>query len=625
MALTGQPGEVTFVIYYGTKFDDINVPFNASVLKTSATKSITVTGQYVWQTTWLSALRVDLPNDYQDIVGAQYIEMDDTGSSSHGTHWFSVTGYTQISPKTALVGLRYDALLSIGLDNIAGITGILKRWTVTDDSHFKYVDSDEPLDAIAKPTYSYYRYRAVNIANLSYTYLAGFPYDMSTKPSVVTYVNSNGTDTGVRRPVMPPASSSTKFTSTAGQVSEIDDGLRYYDWLTLEGYSVYENLSAAIGLGVDVPCKAYMLPKSPLITLTYNTPNDLSYASINGATAPVNTGFGLYETGYNNSKSGDLGITYTLYNELSGDVVSARNTEMGTAYFSGNIGIWVGCNPHPDGYFYAYFDGFNNGTSTGNDLTSGSGINAMVRSTGYQPLTIRSGQALGQSLNNFNNQIEKDTARVNYNNQDAATSLALRVQERYTRTQLFNTGVNSAATLANGNPLSLSAAITGVNQALTNAGNAQDVFTTGLQATDNARAQQFAALTALGNINNSLPAHVKLANTELQLDSSYTFVVQKASLSQSDRQRADRFFTAFGYNVNNELLTSPSQLQNRTRFTFVMADDVQITSLASGAENTRVRDLATVQQIQERFSTGLRIWHVEPDFDYSVPNPVRSN
>jgi hypothetical protein len=140
-----------------------------------------------------------------------------------------------------------------------------------------------------------------------------------------------------------------------------------------------------------------------------------------------------------------------------------------------------------------------------------------------------------------------------------------------------------------------------------------------IQAAMNQRVNELRTAGTLGQI---VPPDFKLANSFNLEGSGYTFIVRKTSLSPRDRQRADRFFTAFGYNVDNEILNNVSQLQNRTRFTFIMADDVNILSVSDNTNLTRLRDTNTVNMIKQRFSAGLRIWKTAPDYDWSSPNPI---
>ena len=64
-------------------------------------------------------------------------------------------------------------------------------------------------------------------------------------------------------------------------------------------------------------------------------------------------------------------------------------------------------------------------------------------------------------------------------------------------------------------------------------------------------------------------------------------------------------------------------LWSRTRFTFIMADDVEITHLVITDTMTRLRDPMTVENIKNRFATGLRIWFEAPNYDYTLANPKK--
>ena len=137
------------------------------------------------------------------------------------------------------------------------------------------------------------------------------------------------------------------------------------------------------------------------------------------------------------------------------------------------------------------------------------------------------------------------------------------------------------------------------------------------------RNQQVAALRTSGTLGKVAPPVFKLNNSVNVSGASYTFVVKRSDLSQNDKQRADIFFRMYGYNVDKLPLNDVSMLNARQRFTFVQADDVEITSTLTADNMTRLKDPQTVDRIKERFSAGLRIWNINPDYNYTIQNPKK--
>ena len=102
-------GEVKVRLYWGTLYDDLNVPYATTQIAEDAARMVELEAYYVWQTTWLTAIRVNV-SDYQWIVGAQYAEIEDVGTQNNGTHWYRVLDYQQVSMGCVEIGLKYDTI-----------------------------------------------------------------------------------------------------------------------------------------------------------------------------------------------------------------------------------------------------------------------------------------------------------------------------------------------------------------------------------------------------------------------------------------------------------------------------------------------------------------------------------
>ena len=612
-------GFITLNLYFGTKYDIINIPYSRQNLRNEATKTITVTGQVVWQTTFLQSIRANI-DDYQDIVGAQFAEIIDENTPPLMQHWYEVVGYNQVSRKTVELGLLYDPLLSIGIQHITNISGIMQRWTVDNDEHFKYIFSEEPIDQIDAFEYYYATVNNVDITTQGKT-IAGFPYDMTQAPSILEYVNSDGTNTNIYSPVLTGSNTQTTFTTNIPDSFSFLDGFSYYLWNPNPNNVVYKTYNQAVSLGYDLISNAYILPSSGLIVIT----SDSSFiVSIVGQSDNYNTGLALYDSTYRNNKANEIGTFFTLYNEFTGDSVTVNNFDLA------NTTIDVFVNPYSDGCFYARFSGY---------LNDSNGVSGLIKSCGWQPLTITSNVGFGTALNTINNTINKDvisvseraqyrTADVNADTQLAAlrTSSENQLISQFYRafSNVMNTPINNIKNSALNNiSEQLVSGILTNRTAATGVSNIASLYNANISNIADIMSQQRNALTTQGNIGKTVPPLAKFAQANVYSANSYVFKIRKSTYSANDKKRADNFFTAYGYNVNNAVLNNPNQLYCRDNFTFIQADNVEITGVDNGVDLTRLRDIQTIKYIQDRFSSGIRIWKTTPNYNWdTITNPI---
>lgn len=619
-------GSVTVKLYFGTKFDYFNIPYNQDLLRTTATRTVEFNTQAVWQTTFLTGIRLNF-RDYQDVVGAQWAEIIDTGATNQGAHWYLVMGYRNVSKKTVEMGLLYDPVLSLGIRHITGIIGTLKRWSVDDDTHFKYIHSPEPINQIDKQDFYYYRYSCAD-PETAWLGICGFPYDMTEQPQVIMYYNKNGAATNIYYPTLEPPKVQTQFISRVGKACTMRDGYCYYYWNPLTSNVVFENYNYAIGLGFDLASNAYMIPSTPLLNAIRSNE---AFSSLEGRSVEAQTGFGLYDAtkadgaanGYNNAKAAELGTFFTLYNEVSGESVTVPNYDLN------GTDITIAMNPYSNGFFGARFNSY---------LKDVNGYSGIVKSALWQPLTITSIARQNEQINRLTNTQAHDILSVGYD----TGMRTLETQQATGTIDRITGGMTSGVNYAIGNQLNYEDAFyakdfTRANNISTNAlvgiatgaiNTATGVATniTNIQASiqnlEQQTARQRAILYTQGNIGQIAPPSVKFADTYSMNGAAYDFVVRKTTMSYNDKQRADMFFTAYGYNVDNTVLDNPAQLDTRQRFTFIQADDVQVLSVSGNTDLTRLRDFDTMNAIKQRFSTGIRIWKIEPDYDWRIANPI---
>lgn len=615
-------GSVTITIYFGTQFNDLNVPYYNKLIRDSATKTLELTGQYVWQNTWLRDIRVNV-EDYQDIVGAQYAVISDEGTVSQGAHWFVVRGYQQVSQKTAELVIEYDPLLSIQIMNFKTISGTLNRWTpdTANDGHFRWIYTDEPINQADKFVYSYFRHSCVDESK-ALNPVVGFPYDMTEPPTIALYQNQDGTRTNIYYVKMPYSKEITNFHSTANESIDFNDGMSYYLWRPKEGDLVYESYNKAVGLGQDLTSNAYMLIASPLIVIHLGDNGFIE--SLTGQVLSQETGLALYDTQYENNKTNDLGIFFELYNEVSGQSVQLAN------YNLLNTALELSVDPYSSGCFYARFKGyFGDNTGFSGQIASGPFKSYSINST-----TQFNVQSAYMQTNNQIQSIETQYSaqRIIADNQLKSDTLSNASALGQGALNAVSGGITAAllmskpATFIGGAITGISAATGAINSFVnyaTNDTNLERMYTANLDASRMVRNQQVAALRTSGTLGKVAPPVFKLNNSVNVSGASYTFVVKRSNLSQNDKQRADIFFRMYGYNVDKLPLNDVSMLNARQRFTFVQADDVEITSTVTADNMTRLKDPQTVDRIKERFSAGLRIWNINPDYNYTIQNPKK--
>lgn len=615
-------GSVTITIYFGTQFNDLNVPYYNKLIRDSATKTLELTGQYVWQNTWLRDIRVNV-EDYQDIVGAQYAVISDEGTESQGAHWFVVRGYQQVSQKTAELVIEYDPLLSIQIMNFKTISGTLNRWTPdsANDDHFRWIYTDEPINQADKFVYSYFRHSCVDESK-ALNPVVGFPYDMTEPPTIALYQNQDGTRTNIYYVKMPYSKEITNFHSTANESIDFNDGMSYYLWRPKEGDLVYESYNKAVGLGQDLTSNAYMLIASPLIVIHLGDNGFIE--SLTGQVLSQETGLALYDTQYENNKTNDLGIFFELYNEVSGQSVQLAN------YNLLNTALELSVDPYSSGCFYARFKGyFGDNTGFSGQIASGPFKSYSINST-----TQFNVQSAYMQTNNQIQSIETQYSaqRIIADNQLKSDTLSNASALGQGALNAVSGGITAALLMSNpitfigGATTGISAATGAINSFVnyaTNDTNLERMYTANLDASRMVRNQQVAALRTSGTLGKVAPPVFKLNNSVNVSGASYTFVVKRSNLSQNDKQRADIFFRMYGYNVDKLPLNDVSMLNARQRFTFVQADDVEITSTVTIDNMTRLKDPQTVDRIKERFSAGLRIWNINPDYNYTIQNPKK--
>lgn len=629
-------GYVNFTIYYGTYYDRINIPWSPAQIVDEATMTKEFKGYYVWQTTWLSAIRVNLEKDYQDLVGAQYVQMTDAGADFYGNHWYNVIGYQNLSAQSAEIYLEYNPYLTLPfamMDSYHwGVSGMMQRWTVDDDSTWKWVHTPEPLDLAAPMVYTYKR---IDPTGAGITPVAGFPYQMSAKPTVETYGDSNIYYPNWKSAIETPFTIKSEYSTR-----ESSDGLAYYKWKS--GTTIYDNYNIAMGLGMDVVCQGYKLPDTDLIPELAGQGDGIRFQSLTGIFKKYPVSLSLADGGYNNAKTGYSNIYFTLYNEASGDSVTVNGFELS------NMSVVIGANPYVTGGLWARFDTY---------LTDNQGDTGVVKSPPWEALTISSTVNYNASTNMLAIYAAKDILSTQYLQTRDSLNTGYNQTVRTLDTQndignrnigggyaqsLISAILGAVTAGVSGNTGGIVNPIGGIINATIGAGvsgtnqideqnlareNAMESFHLAQQQSMEMFNKQAAILSYQGNLGSCQPPVIKYAQSGGYNANTFTFGVRKATPAFSDRSRIDKFFTAYGYNVNGYPLTSIKQLACREKFTFVQVENfkfIPYNSETNKEQGDRVMDEMTQQYFTNMMSRGVRIWKSKPDFDYSKRNRIIS-
>ena len=300
-----------------------------------------------------------------------------------------------------------------------------------------------------------------------------------------------------------------------------------------------------------------------------------------------------------------------MYNEVSGQSVQLAN------YNLLNTALELSADPYSSGCFYARFKGyFGDNTGFSGQIASGPFKSYSINST-----TQFNVQSAYMQTNNQIQSIETQYSaqRIIADNQLKSDTLSNASALGQGALNAVSGGITAALLMSNpitfigGATTGISAATGAINSFVnyaTNDTNLERMYTANLDASRMVRNQQVAALRTSGTLGKVAPPVFKLNNSVNVSGASYTFVVKRSDLSQNDKQRADIFFRMYGYNVDKLPLNDVSMLNTRQRFTFVQADDVEITSTVTVDNMTRLKDPQTVDRIKERFSAGLRIWNI---------------
>lgn len=559
----------TINIFYGGNFDSLNVPHTIDLLRASC-EVRTLKANLAFGDEFINNCRLNF-----DMTGSRYLEIEETG------YFYEIASYVKISENIFDVALIWDSVLTIGINNIENITGTFKRRTVakSEDIAFRYVKSSEPVNQTSPFEYTYFSHRPVENGPVFMPFVMT-NVDLTEKPSILKYTNPDGAISEYEYPSNKIADYLLYIINKwGGEDTSYEEDLALFFWNEVSR-SCYD-LNVAFGYSLDV--KGGNVPQSEYIEVNENFSGYVNF--IRGYQKQVETGLTRSESGnFYHSKTSEMGIFFDLYSVESGENVTVQNFDLSST------DITVGVVPTIDGNFKARF------TTYLNDL---SGLTGVINSPPFKPLSIAS-----RVNENYMSNLINTTTNVD------SLNLSSELQADNAKVSATTSAVSSVASMAmTPTPTSIASGLIGIASTAFNTANTLD----NIEQTANNQREN---LTLQGTLSSNTPPPLKFGGNFNIHSAMYDFSIRRTSLSNYDREKLDRFFTAFGYNVDGEFLNSPAQLCPREKMSFIMADDVFIYS------NTKKYNNFLTSNFAKRMATGLRIWKINPNFDYTKGNDL---
>ncbi len=565
-------------IYFGSNFDHFNVPRSQAIFSAGCSEIRTYNTLVGFSPSFITSCLINDPN----IEGARYMSVDGI--------FYEIMSYSKVSQQVYQLGLKMDGILTIGINNIVDIWGTLSRQTPGNQESevSEYMLTPEPVDQMLPYKYEYFKYNCCPTGKMTHPFICT-GVDLQNKPKILNYKNEDETNnTNVYYPYLEDMTDNfTTIRSSFCGETAFSGNSAYFQWTD----DVRNNYNYAVALGYEIPFTSVILPESPHI----NSSGSGSLATnINGNSEDIDTGLpilnscsGVPTYTPNNVKAKYMGVFLELISPVSGDSVSINAYDL-VSPFSDNVILEVGCIPSNTGYFLARFRNYQG---------QGDNLNAtVVKSQVFPQISIISKSGESSTVNRLSTTMQMDSAELSFKTAQSTAVMDVAKQ-----------GVSGVGSLLSNSPQEA------INNGLINP--IMGIASTVLSVENQRRQteQQLINLSTMGTISTNKPPRQKLECGSNMENLSYCFVVKKSQLSGYDLKNLDIFLTQYGYNVKGKPITGTSDINTGSRFTFVMATDVMIKTLKS-YPNELIYDLQT------RFSTGIRIWNSNPDFDYHSPN-----
>lgn len=586
-------------LYINTGFDVVNVPEKPDVLVSAASTILTMPSIDIYQEYQLSnvSVRVTEENKAQAVF-ADYIQVGDA--------YYAVTGYQFTSYDVLTFGVYFEALLSArakGAITSLGGTTVRRRVTEAEDTFGAYTEDDELLTpqenlklvvgtmlwSNRDTTSGLIGLRTAVVESLADLTVAG------TNAVAVTYTDADGNSVTIPIIASLSADKETVYHSDSHVLPTRGSGL-FVKTLVTDG------ISRCRSLGYDSAIiKSFELPDQ-FVELTRSTTNEGVVTQADGKSESKTSD--VYTINYATVKNKKL--LYGRYNIFgfitAGGSKLEANPEQIASDFSDSITISMKADPRPDGAPYFRFTIFN-----GDSSDTGFWINA-VRGEGWteSPLYYTSAAGTYKLTHQFvmNNLIASETQRINQNTalrnlSQSELQSALSIPQKFLsaitgkdkQQRQYDAVRGMASGVGSGILNTYNATIDYNNQEyLYNLSRAKELQNFGYTATE-------AYAPSVEFVPNSQIIRDILGNGIIPYRYEY---------SENDLKRIDILLTMYGYKETEPF--KASMLVDHKDFEYLQLANVSIQadSIPMWWRN----------QVASELNSGIRIWHVKPDFGY---------
>lgn len=547
--------------YYNTGFNAGNRPANIAVLANAEYRDFP--SNYLWQNKDLATTRVKA--EWNEISDADYVRI--------GNAYYIVTGIAMLSGATAEIGLQLDPLLTMG--GVAAI-GRVSGWTerahvaAADDTLFANTLAEpwapsqplvmDPVEQIGIDTTG----ERVNIVQST------VKLDEISHVAQVYETEAGAIKQGaVTVPLIPKATTRCTFGCYAfGRNTQFV--YPHSSFYFADNAAVSDGINDVRSLGIESAIlTAYQVPKALAPAMANPDFAGVITSIINLSVDKTPSDAMLYRYGSRSVRNAKVYAMYNVYHLLSSCSGDAGEWKADDLYSGGDKPVFVEyADLSPNGKPYMQPKNFH-GAATKMYQEAVKGENWLRVPLSY---TEQSGAAINRgtylrSLQRQEAEVVISGVETGYNTLKQALSGRL---------------LGAAETAAKG-VIDMQRTFMDVQENAVNYQTQQRIV-----APEVRFVQDYGAQGYVGN----------------------TFWLYRTRLSESDMERADNFFTQFGYAQDKKF--DKTDLTNRSYFNFIKTRDADIV----GDAPLRIR-----QQCAALFDAGVRLWHVLPNAAAMTYNP----
>lgn len=593
----------TVKLYINTGFNAVNIPESPKILEAAADSTLELPSIDIYQEYQINtvSVRVTTSNKSKAIL-ADYIQINDA--------YYAVTGYTFTSVDILQISLYFEALLSAralgAVESIGGMT-IRRRPTSDEDTLGAFIDDDELLAPMNKlvldvgdPLWTwddkddngavYSNYQLVeSLADLT---------SAGTDHMAQTYTDSDSGSTVT----IPVISSITPAKETVFTVQS--RGLPNRGTALYHRSLVTDGISRCRSLGYESAIlKSFTIPGQFVDITDYALDSKLVHQVTGKITQKTSSVYNInYATVRN--KRVLYGIANTMgFITVGGSKLESKPEELATS-FDDTVSITEVTDPRPDGAPYFRFTRYNN-----SDDANFFWANA-VRGEDWTESPLRYRQAAGgyQLVNDFNFTVDKDRelyniADANRNRSIGQSIIGTAVD---TSTGIFDAILNFASGKKDSDKGVINSSIKTASSGLLGVYN---------QSVEQQNAYKEYVLnrnSELVNLGNGLrqlsfPSIQFVANSQIIRDYIGNGVIPyRYRYSDSDVERIDTLLTMYGYKMTMPF--KAAMLLEHSDFEYLQLSNV---SVIASTIPMWWRD-----KIASELNSGIRVWHVKPNFGY---------